>query len=33
MGKIPKKVAFSLKSVKLYFDNFHFEIIKYNFHG
>jgi hypothetical protein len=27
-----KKVISTLKSVKLYFDNFHCEIIKYNFH-
>jgi hypothetical protein len=33
MGKILKKVVSALKSVKLYIDNFHCEIIKYNFHG
>jgi hypothetical protein len=32
-GENRKKVVSSLKSVKLYFDNFHCEIIKYNFHG
>jgi hypothetical protein len=28
-----KEVVSSLKSVQLYFDNFHCEIIKYIFHG
>jgi hypothetical protein len=33
MGKILKQVVSSLNSVKLYFENFHCEIIKYSFHG
>jgi hypothetical protein len=32
-GENLKNLLSSLKSLKLYFDNFHCEIIKYNFHG
>jgi hypothetical protein len=32
-GETLKKVVSSLKNVKLYFDNFRCEIVKYNFHG